>query len=70
MGKLFNEVDRRIYYLDLDMNDDNGAITDPFVGPAPTPGAEAGLFNPYRSDTIYVCLWTVDFPLRIMLILR
>ena len=39
-----------VYYLDLDINDANGAITDPFVGPAPTPGAEAGLFNPYRSE--------------------
>ncbi len=39
-----------IYYMDLDINDSNGAITDPFVGPAPTPGAEAGLNNPYRSQ--------------------
>ena len=38
-----------VYYLDLDINA-NEAITDPFVGPAPTPGAEAGLFNPYRSE--------------------
>jgi iron complex outermembrane receptor protein len=39
-----------VYYLDLDINDSNGAITDPFVGPATTPGAEAGLNNPYTSE--------------------
>lgn len=39
-----------LYYLDLDINDSNGAITDPFIGPAPTPGAEAGLHNPYSSE--------------------
>ncbi|MBM4219994.1 MAG: TonB-dependent receptor [Gammaproteobacteria bacterium] len=38
------------YWLDLDIDDNNGAITDPFVGPATTPGAEAGLLNPYRRD--------------------
>jgi iron complex outermembrane receptor protein len=35
------------YWLDLDIDDNNGGITDPFVGPAATPGAEAGLLNPY-----------------------
>jgi iron complex outermembrane receptor protein len=39
-----------LYYLDLDMKDTNGAITDPFIGPAPTPGAEGGLNNPYHSQ--------------------
>ena len=39
-----------VYYMDLDIDDSNGAITDPFVGPAPTAGAEAGLINPYTSD--------------------
>ena len=39
-----------VYYMDLDIKDSNGAITDPFVGPAATPGAEAGLSNPYTSD--------------------
>lgn len=39
-----------LYYMDLDISDSNGAITDPFVGPAPTAGAEAGLINPYTSD--------------------
>ncbi len=37
-------------FLHLDINDSNGAITDPFVGPAATPGAEAGLANPYTSE--------------------
>jgi len=39
-----------VYYMDLDINDSNGAITDPFIGPVPTPGAEGGLNNPYRSQ--------------------
>ena len=39
-----------IYYLNLDIEDSNGAITDPFIGPAPTAGAEAGLNNPYDSE--------------------
>ena len=39
-----------LYYLKLDINDNNGAITDPFVGPATTPGAEAGLLNPYTRE--------------------
>ncbi|MBK8309066.1 MAG: TonB-dependent receptor [Gammaproteobacteria bacterium] len=39
-----------LYYLKLDINDNNGAISDPFVGPATTPGAEAGLLNPYTRE--------------------
>lgn len=39
-----------LYYLGLELNDQNGAITDPFVGPASVPGAEAGLINPYTSN--------------------
>jgi iron complex outermembrane receptor protein len=39
-----------LYYLDLDIDDNNGAVTDPFVGPAETPGAEAGLVNPYTRQ--------------------
>jgi iron complex outermembrane receptor protein len=39
-----------VYYMDLDIGDSNGAITDPIFGPGPTPGAEAGLDNPYRSQ--------------------
>jgi len=44
-----------LYYLKIDINDNNGAITDPFIRPfyddfgfPPTPGAEAGLLNPYE----------------------
>jgi iron complex outermembrane recepter protein len=47
-----------LYYLGLDIDDSNGAITDPFVGPAVydaleiprTPGSEAGFNNPYTSE--------------------
>jgi len=53
-----------LYYLDLDINDSNGAITDPFVGPAPTPGAEAGLNNPYRSELQSISAFgQVEFPI-------
>ncbi|MFT6693985.1 MAG: iron complex outermembrane receptor protein [Neolewinella sp.] len=40
------------YYLDLDINDSNGAITDPFIGGGGTsaPSSEGGLLNPYFSD--------------------
>jgi len=38
------------YYMDLEIDDSNGAVTDPFIGPAPTPGAEGGLNNPYSSS--------------------
>jgi len=53
-----------VYYMDLDINDSNGAITDPFVGPAPTPGAEAGLNNPYRSQLQTISAFgQIEFPL-------
>ena len=53
-----------VYYLDLDINDSNGAITDPFIGPAPTPGAEAGLNNPYSSELeSYSVFGQLDIPL-------
>jgi iron complex outermembrane receptor protein len=53
-----------LYYMDLDINDSNGAITDPFVGPAPTPGAEAGLNNPYSSQLTSVSVFgQVEFAL-------
>ncbi len=40
-----------LYYLDLDINDSNGAITDPFIGGGGTtaPNSEGGLTNPYTS---------------------
>jgi len=53
--RLDGEIDKLkwvagFYYLDLDIDDNNGAVTDPFVGPAETPGAEAGLINPYTRQ--------------------
>ncbi len=39
-----------VYYLGLDIDDSNGAVTDPFIGPASTAGAEAGLNNPYSNE--------------------
>src|SRR5262249_51723490 len=46
-----------VYYLKLDINDNNGAISDPFIRPIydslgfpPTPGAQAGLLNPYERN--------------------
>jgi iron complex outermembrane receptor protein len=53
-----------VYYLGLDIDDSNGAITDPFVGPAPTPGAEAGLNNPYTSELdSYSGFGQLEYPL-------
>jgi iron complex outermembrane receptor protein len=53
-----------VYYLDLDINDSNGAITDPFIGPVPTPGAEGGLNNPYSSELeSYSVFGQLDIPL-------
>lgn len=46
-----------LYYLNLDIEDSNGGITEPFIGGvytdlaiARTPGSTAGLTNPYTSD--------------------
>ena len=53
-----------LYYMSLDIEDVNGAITDPFVGPAPTPGAEAGLSNPYTSELDSISVFgQLDIPL-------
>ena len=53
-----------LYILDLNIEDSNGAITDPFIGPAPTPGAEAGLNNPYKSDLRSISVFgQVEFPI-------
>ncbi|GAA6166641.1 TonB-dependent receptor [Sessilibacter corallicola] len=40
------------YFLELDINDSNGAISDPFIGGGGTTvaGSEGGLFNPYSSE--------------------
>ncbi len=53
--RLDGETDRLkwvtgFYYLNLDIDDSNGGITDPFIGPATTPGAEAGINNPYSNE--------------------
>ena len=39
------------YYLDLDIDDSNGAETEPFVDPASDTPAVSGLDNPYESKT-------------------
>lgn len=39
-----------VYYLGLDIDDSNGAVSDPFFGPATIPGAEGGVNNPYTSN--------------------
>lgn len=50
--------------MDLDINDTNGAITDPIFGPGPTPGAEAGLDNPYRSQLESLSVFgQLEFPI-------
>jgi len=53
-----------LYYLGLDIDDSNGAITDPFFGPASTPGAEAGIYNPYTSELdSYSAFGEIDYSL-------
>lgn len=60
-----------LYYMDLEINDTNGAITDPFIAPVyeeigieRTPGAEAGLNNSYSSTLDSISLFgQVDIPL-------
>ena len=59
------------YYLDLDIDDQNGAITDPFIAPVyeeigieRTPGSEAGLNNAYTSELeSWSVFGQVDIPL-------
>ncbi len=59
------------YYMDLDINDQNGAITDPFIAPIydeigieRTPGSEAGLNNAYTSELeSWSVFGQVDIPL-------
>ena len=46
-----------LYYLDLDIRDSVGGPSDPILGPAPTPGAEAGLDNPYHSQLQSISLF-------------
>ena len=60
-----------LYYLDLDINDSNGAITDPFIGPVydeigieRTPGSEAGLNNAYTSELESISVFgQLDIPI-------
>jgi len=60
-----------VYYLDLQIDDSNGAITDPFIAPVyeeigidRTPGSEAGLNNAYTSDLeSWSIFGQVDVPL-------
>ncbi len=40
-----------VYYLDLSVNDSNGAETDPFVDPAGDTPFISGLDNPYETNT-------------------
>ena len=39
------------YYLDLDIDDSNGAETEPFIDPASDTPAVSGLDNPYETTT-------------------
>jgi iron complex outermembrane receptor protein len=39
-----------VYYLKLDINDNNGAITDPFFGGDDTTPDQLGLINPYTRE--------------------
>ena len=60
-----------VYYLDLEIDDSNGAITEPFIGPEyeaigidRTPGSEAGLNNAYTSNLeSWSVFGQVDVPL-------
>ncbi len=53
-----------VYYLDIDINDTNGAITEPFIQSASTPGAESGLDNPYSSRLKSISAFgQIEFPL-------
>lgn len=55
-----------LYYLDLDINDSNGAVTDPFVtlGGTTAAGSEGGLNNPYRSQLESASVFgQIEYPL-------
>ncbi|BFM08056.1 TonB-dependent receptor [Halioxenophilus aromaticivorans] len=54
-----------MYYMDLDINDSNGAVSDPFFGGGGTTqvGSEGGLYNPYQSTLTSTSLFTQwEFP--------
>lgn len=53
------------YFLKLDIDDSNGAITEPFIGGGGTsvPGSEGGLYNPYTSELTSRSIFTQwEFP--------
>ncbi len=45
------------YYLDLEVNDANGAETEPFIDPAGDTPAVSGLDNPYTTETRSISLF-------------
>tara|TARA_B100001057_G_scaffold501101_1_gene620548 strand:+ start:1951 stop:4164 length:2214 start_codon:yes stop_codon:yes gene_type:complete len=54
------------YYLDLDINDSNGAISEPFIGGGGTTveGSEGGLYSPYISTLTSQSLFgQIEYPL-------
>ncbi|VEL98038.1 iron complex outermembrane receptor protein [Alteromonas sp. 76-1] len=55
------------YYLDLDIDDSNGAISDPLIGGGGTTaeGSEGGLFNPYTSTLTSTSVFAqLEYPFR------
>jgi len=67
--RLDGEVDKLnwvagLYYLKLDINDNNGAVTEPFIDPTSVTAAESGLINPYeRHMDSYSAFGQVDYAL-------
>ena len=54
------------YYLDLDINDSNGAISEPLIGGGgvTAAGSEGGLYNPYQSDLTSTSVFAqIEYPL-------
>ena len=52
------------YFMDLEVDDSNGAITEGFVDPTSDTPAESGLDNPYVTKTRSVSLFgQIEFPL-------
>jgi|TARA_R110002051_G_scaffold221338_1_gene284946 iron complex outermembrane receptor protein len=55
------------YYLDLDIDDSNGAISDPLIGGGGTTaeGSEGGLYNPYTSTLTSTSVFAqLEYPFR------
>ncbi|WP_158770970.1 TonB-dependent receptor [Paraglaciecola sp. L1A13] len=54
------------YYMDLDISDANGAVSEPFIGGGGTTaeGSEGGLYNPYTSKTKSTSVFAqIEYPL-------